>query len=188
MGKRLHKLRKGMKYVSNGNDAVTAGKIGLAGCAAYAAHYALNNAKNGLQKYSPGYVIRKARTETEKGMYHLDKKVEREIKKLPGGDAALSLNEKAVRWMWDKVGVSVGSPEKERTQKFYERINVPLPYAKEKTTITETRVPSRYNADAANQAGLLSGAGLAVNALLGVYAAKEGAKYLVKKLRRKKND
>lgn len=189
MGKRLQKLKKKARYISNGDDLETAGKIGLAGGAAYIAHGLLGKAKEGLQKYSPAQIIRKARTETEKGMYHLDKKVEREIKKIPGGKEALGLNEKVVRWFWDKTpGIDVGSPEKERTKRFYERIKVPLPYTRQKKTVTETRIPPKYNVDAANQAGLLDTAGLAVNALLGLYAAKESGKYLINKIRRKKKN
>jgi hypothetical protein len=61
-----------------------------------------------------------------------------------------------------------------------------MPYAVEKKTVTETRVSPAYNADAANQKGLLGSAGLAINALLGIYAVKEGAKYFYNKWRGKK--
>ncbi|MBD3304120.1 hypothetical protein GF343_03170 [Candidatus Woesearchaeota archaeon] len=181
------RAKKAAGYVSNGRDAVTAGKIGLAGGAAYLAHDILNRAGSKIKEYSPGRVINKVVTKTEKGVYDLDKKVEREIKKVPGGKKALDVNKGIVSWVWDKVpGISAGGPEKERTRKFYERHKLPMPYTRATKTVATTRIPPTYNADAANQKGLLGTAGMAVNALLGLYVAKEGAKYFINKAQGRK--
>ena len=170
-------------YVSNGKDLALAGKLGLAGAVAYGANKLLKGAADKINEYSPGRVIKKVVTATEKGVYNLDRTIEREIEKVPGGRDVVAANKGLVNAFWDVIPGLRGNAEAPRTQKFYERQQIPMPYAIEKKTVTETRVPPTYNADAANQKGLLGSAGLAINALLGIYAVKEGAKYFYKRWR-----
>ena len=170
------------KRVSNGRDAVTAGKIAGAAGVAYVVNGILNKTAKKIKQYSPSRIVRKVVTQTEKGVYNLDQAVEQEIKKLPGGRKVLNTNQDVVGWFWDHT-IGRGSFDKKRTQDFYRRtkIKVPKHYAIEKKTVTETRTPPAYNINAANQKGLIGAAGLAVNFLLGVYVLKEGAKHFIRK-------
>ena len=189
MGKARNYINKAWSkrgYISNGRDAALAGKLGLAGVVAYGANKLLKGAADKINEYSPGRVIKKVVTATEKGVYNLDRTIEREIEKVPGGRDVVAANKGLVNAFWDVIPGLRGNAEAPRTQKFYERQQIPMPYAIEKKTVTETRVPPAYNAEAANQKGLLGSAGLAINALLGIYAVKEGVKYAYNKWRGKK--
>ena len=186
----LSGIKKKAKYITNIDDLAVAGKIGLAGSTACLANTILNKGADALQQYSPGYVIKKAVTQTEKGVYNLDQTIEKEIEKIPGGNTVLDTNKNVVSVFWDMIPGLRGNPEAPRTQKFYERtqIEVPKHYAIEKKTVTETKIPPKYNTDAANQKSLLGSAGFAINALLAVYAVKEGIKHFAKKYGRDKHD
>lgn len=181
------KVKKAAAYVSNGHDLVAAGKIGLAGGVAYYANRLLKDTEKKIKDYTPGKVIKKVVTHTEKGIYNLDRTLEREIEKIPGGKTVLDANKGVVNYFWDLVAPGLrGSPEMPRTQKFYERTEIPMPYTVERKIVTETRVPPTYNAEAANQKSMLGSAGIAINALLGLYALKEGAKHFYNRRRGKK--
>jgi len=181
------KIKKAAAYVSNGRDLAVAGKIGLAGGIAYGANKFLKDTEAKIKDYTPGRIIKKVVTQTEKGVYNLDRTLEREIEKVPGGKTVLDANKGVVNFFWDLFpGNLRGSPEMPRTQKFYERTEIPMPYTVEKKVVTETRVPPAYNTEGANQKSIMGGAGIAINALLGIYALKEGAKYFCNKWRGKK--
>jgi hypothetical protein len=181
------KTRNLTKRVTNGRDAVTAGKIAGAAGVAYVVNGILNKTAGKIKQYSPGRIVKRVVTQTEKGVYNLDQAVEKEIKKLPGGTKVMNTNKDVVGWFWDHT-IGRGSFNKKRTQDFYRRtkIKVPQHYAIEKKTVTETRIPSTYNVNAANQKGLIGAAGLAVNFLLGVYVLKEGAKHFIRQYKRGK--
>ena len=150
------------------------------------AHGFLKKAADAVNEYNPGKIIKKVITKTEKGVYDIDQTIEKKLEQVPGGRAVVNGNKGLVDYVWNAVGITPGGKDKERAKKFYERHQIPMPFKKTEKTVTETRVPPTYNTDAANQKGLLGAAGLAVNGLLGLYVAKEGAKHFYNKIRGKK--
>ncbi|MBW2987384.1 hypothetical protein KY336_02430 [Candidatus Woesearchaeota archaeon] len=176
-GKRANSVRK---RVTNGRDAAYLGKIGLAAGLTHYLTGKMKQADRKLKIYSPGYYVRQARTVTEKKAVSLDQKVDKAIRKVPGGNAVSNANQGLTNYLWGLVGVTPGGKNGSRRKKFEARTGTGPKkgtVTTTRTTTTSTKVPGRYNMDAQNQKTLLGMGCDVLGVMLGVYALKAGYDY-----------
>ena len=183
-GKRANAVTK---RVTNGRDAAYLGKIGLATAGVHYLKGKMRDADKKLKVYTPGYYVKQARTVTEKKAVSLDRKVDKAIRKVPGGNAVANANQGLTDYLWGLVGVTPGGKNGSRRKKFEARTGIKPTkgtVTTTRTTTTSTKVPGRYNIDAQNQKTLLGMGCDVLNVLLGAYVVKAGYDYFMGRRRK----